>query len=523
MSAAVGTMSYDVVIAGYGPTGMLSAIQLGRAGLSVAVVERYRDIYQLARVGIVHDDVLRIFQELGCIEAIWPHTHFLPEFDLVRDGEVLLSSPVSPSATHGWPEYISLFQPAFERELDRLAKACPTVSVFQGETVAGLAQGPESVTVTAVDEAGRSREIEGRYLIGADGGGSFVREAAGIAYEDLGFDQDWLVVDGRMKRPLPHLPPMRQYCEPEQPGVALQIGPDLRRWSFMIFPGESREAAAEPDNVWRRLDRPDGAGPDDVELIRVAPYRFRSLHAERWREGRVLLAGDAAHQMPPLLAQGLCSGLRDAYNLTGKLILVLKGLADDAFLDTYQAERGPNTRATIVESMRVAQTVIERDPEKLAARDAALMALQAKRAAGAAEPQLIAFRVPGLTGGFVSPTAPGAGDAFPQFSVRGDAEGRFDDVAGRGFLILARDGDPAAALSQEDRAFWRSLGGKFVRLAASAEPGAVMDVEGAYGRLMDEYGCHVIVKRDDHHIFGAAPTSAALPGLLAEMRRQLRA
>jgi len=116
--------------------------------------------------------------------------------------------------------------------------------------------------------------VQGRYLIGSDGRKSFVREALGVRYENLGSDQDWLVIDGKAKRPRPGLPSVRQFCEPEQPGVTLQMGPHHRRWSFMIFPGESPEEAVKPENVWRRLDRPEGATPEEFELIRVASYKF---------------------------------------------------------------------------------------------------------------------------------------------------------------------------------------------------------------------------------------------------------
>ena len=97
-------MIYDVVIVGYGPTGMIAAILLGRAGRRVAVVERHKTLYNLPRVGIVHDDVLRIFQEIGIIDKVWPATCFLPTYELAKHGKVLLSSDVSPYATHGWPE-----------------------------------------------------------------------------------------------------------------------------------------------------------------------------------------------------------------------------------------------------------------------------------------------------------------------------------------------------------------------------------------------------------------------------------
>jgi hypothetical protein len=239
----------------------------------------------------------------------------------------------------------------------------------------------------------------------------------------------------------------------------------------MIFPGESAEAAMRPESVWRRLDRPEGATPDEYELIRVAAYKFQSLYAERWRVGRVFLAGDAAHQMPPFLAQGLCSGFRDAYNLAWKLDLVLQGVTPPDFLDTYMAERGPNARATIVESMRVGQHVNERDPEKVRKRDAELMALQdaKEKAKLDHKPQLIAFRAPGFSAGFTSrlkgSTSRGAGDAFIQGKVRHRGrEGLFDDVVGRGFMIVSRKGDPAAALPPGDCYFWCSLGGIILRI-----------------------------------------------------------
>jgi 2-polyprenyl-6-methoxyphenol hydroxylase-like FAD-dependent oxidoreductase len=510
---------YDVVIVGYGPTGMLAAILLGRAGHRVAVVERYKTLYNLPRVGIVHDDVLRMFQEVGCIDRIWPYTHFLPVYELAKHGEILLSSDVAPLATHGWPEYTSIYQPSFEKELDIAARALPSVELFQGETARAIKQDANSITVTTQNGDGKTRSFEGRYLIGADGGNSFIRGALGIEYEDLGFDQNWLVIDAKAIKPRPNLPAMRQLCEPEQPGVTLYMGPNHRRWSFMIFPDESPEDAVKPESVWRRLNRPEGGTPEEFELIRVASYKFQSLYAERWRSGRAFLAGDSAHQMPPFLAQGLCSGFRDAHNLAWKLSLVLQGKADNRFLDTYEAERGPSARATIVESMRVGLHVNERDPEKVKIRDDQLRAMQAAKANQKLAEQLIAFRVPGFANGFVASGTPGAGDAFPQAKLRGEREGPFDDVAGRGFMIVARGGDPLAALSGGDRDFWKSLGGKVAKLGA----GSFADSEGRYGQLMDEYKSDIIVKRPDFYIFGTCRDAQGLPALLGELHRQLRA
>lgn len=518
---------YDVVIVGYGPTGMLSAAQLGRAGLKVAVVERYKSLYMLPRVGIVHDDIMRMFQELGIQKKVEHATEFLPIYEMINNGKILLSNNVEPYAAHGWPEFISIYQPAFEAELDVVDKALPSVDVFQGEKAVALKQDADKVTVTVETDDGKQRNIEGRYLIASDGGNSFVRKALGIEFEFLGFDQDWLVIDAKIKRPKPNMPPLRQFCEPQQPGMTMQMGAHHRRWSFMIFENETIEDAMKPESVWKRLDRPEGGTPDDFELIRVASYKFTSQLARSWRDGRVFLAGDAAHLMPPFLAQGMCSGLRDAYNLSWKLAMVLKGLAGPELLATYETERGPNARATIIESARVGQNVVIRDPEKARARDEQLLAMQAELEKSKGQKALIAFRVPGFTEGLIatpSPSVRGAGDVFPQGEVRnGGIKGKFDDVAGRGFLIVSRHDHPASALSPADLAFWNSIGGRVVRLDARPGNGGVVDVEGRYTQLMDEYGCDVIVKRPDFYIFGACPTVAELPALIADLRDQLQA
>ena len=511
---------YDVLIVGYGPTGMMAAILLGREGHRVAVFERHKTLYNLPRVGIVHDDVLRMFQQIGCTERIRPSTFFLPSYELANHERILLRNKVTPYATHGWPEFISIYQPAFESQLDRLAKELPSVEVHQGHTVTAVGQDSDAAEITVEDEAGATRRVRGRYLIAADGGNSFVRGALDVALDDLGFNQNWLVIDARITRGRAGLPPYRQFCEPEQPGMTLQMGPEHRRWSFMIFPGESPEEAIKRENVWRRLDRSDGATPDEFELIRVVAYQFRSLIAERWRLGRVFLAGDAAHQMPPNLAQGLCTGFRDAHNLAWKLDLVLKDAATSDLLDSYMPEREQSTRATVVESMRVAQNVVETDPERARQRDTRLIAMQAEIDKGSTA--LVAFRVPGYKKGLVARNGgTAAGEAFVQARVRrGAKEGLFDDVVGNGFAILARNGDPAALLSRADIELWRALDGR-IAVIDGAGTDRIDDIEGRYAALLDEHGCDVLVVRPDFYIFGGAAKVSDLPALIAELRHRL--
>ena len=148
--------------------------------------------------------------------------------------------------------------------------------------------------------------------------------------------------DFRKRRHLESLPTFRQVCDPAQPTAIVQIGPHHHRFSFMLDRDETAEAATNESRVWERVAA--YLRPTEAELVRVANYVFRSRIAERWRSGPIMLAGDAAHEMPPFLAQGMCSGIRDSHNLAWKLDLVLRGYADAAILDTYQPEREPHVR-----------------------------------------------------------------------------------------------------------------------------------------------------------------------------------
>ena len=190
----------------------------------------------------------------------------------------------------------------------------------------------------------RPAVVRARYAVGCDGGNSFTRQALAIGQHDYGFAEPWLVCDFRLTRPV-DLPAAMQVCDPRQPQSVISLGPVITGSASCWTRPRTSQYAAPPEQIWQRV-----AGyltPADAELIRVATYTFRSLVADRWRAGRVLLAGDAAHEMPPFLGQGMCSGIRDAQNLAFKLDLILAGRAGDELLDTYQAEREPHVRAVI--------------------------------------------------------------------------------------------------------------------------------------------------------------------------------
>jgi len=245
------------------------------------------------------------------------------------------------------------------------------VTVRLGHEVESITERADSVVLQVRDLAtGTIGMVRARYAVGCDGARSLTREAIGSELYDYGFEQPWLVVDTVLHHPV-DLPAIAvQYCDPARPATFIPIGGRRRRWELMLLAGETPQAAE--GRVWELLA--PWVGPDDVELERASVYTFHALVARSWRDGRVFLVGDAAHQMPPFLGQGMCAGIRDGANLAWKLDLVARELAGDPLLETYQSEREPHVRAlieTAVEAGRIVQTT---DPGVAAARDAKLLA-----------------------------------------------------------------------------------------------------------------------------------------------------
>ncbi len=372
------------------------------------------------------------------------------------------------------------------------------------------------------EEAGRlaltgdTRTVRARWLVGADGANSFVREAAGITRRDLGFQERWLVVDAEPHDmgALAHLPIASQWCDPKRPTTIVQSGPRHRRWEFMLLPDEQPSDFEDPDRVWSLLE--PWYGPEDGPLTRSAVYEFRSMLANQMRKGHVLLVGDAAHLTPPFLGQGLCSGLRDAANLAWKLDLVLRGLAGERLLDSIDPERQPQNEAVIGLAVELGKVLCQLDPQAAAERDAVL-----RQAEPPPPPELAP-----LTGGVIH--RPVGGDADPlagKLSVQGmvsraGREGRFDDVVGPGFQLIVAEGDPLEQLSREHRALIDTLDMTVASLDADA-PHGVRDVDGRLTAWLSEHGTYAVLVRPDFYVFGSTSSPEQLPALLDDLRSQL--
>jgi 2-polyprenyl-6-methoxyphenol hydroxylase-like FAD-dependent oxidoreductase len=523
----VTSIDADVAIVGYGPVGQALALQLGRAGHRVVVVERFDEPYRLPRAVHIDHEIMRLLQGLGVADELAPE--MLPVHDyrwFGADGDPLLTIRALTPAASGWePDYL-FFQPMLEDILDRAARAKPTVTVERGWAAERLDQEEEVALLTVRRtrdaqgsphaEPGEIRTVSARWVIGADGANSFVREAVGIARRDLGFDERWFVVDIE-----PHdldalagLPPACQWCDPRRPSTHMRSGPSHHRWEFMLLPGERTSDFADEERAWALLE--PWCTRQQAVLTRATVYEFRSMLAEQMRSGRVLLIGDAAHLTPPFMGQGLCAGLRDAANVAWKLDLVLRGLAPDALLDTVDPERQPQNEWIIRLAIDLGRVLCELDSKAAAERDTAM------RAAGDPPP----FDFAPLTGGLLRRTGDGSpeplsGTLGVQGRVAGPGgEGLFDDIVGAGFALIAESGDPLAGLSDRDRSLLEALKCRPASLDPAA-PSGVRDLDGQLGAWFSGHGAHAVLVRPDLYVFGSAATPAEIPALIDDLRTQL--
>ena len=352
---------YDLAIVGLGPVGATLAALAGGRGLSVAVVERETAPYSLPRAAHLDGEALRILAGVG----VRPEGRDLDGFDLVdRRGRLLLRGRPRERAPTGFPAGRLVHQPSVERALRERLGAMPGVAVRLGAEVRGLREDAEGVALHTSEG-----EVRARLAVGCDGANSRVRRAMGVGVTGGGFEQRWLVVDVRLVRDVPLPSRLLQIADPSRPTTFVPFAGARRRWEFRLRPDEPD--ATDDESVRRRLA--PHVDPASVEIERAAVYTFHDLVAARWRLGRVVLAGDAAHQMPPFLGQGLGAGLRDAHALAPLLHAVVREGAALDTLDAYERERRPHVARVVRQSVRLGR-LATLPPGPAALRDGLLRA-----------------------------------------------------------------------------------------------------------------------------------------------------
>ena len=348
-------LDHEVVIVGLGPTGATLANILGGYGIDVLVLEREASVYPLPRAVHFDDEAMRVFQSIGLSDAIGHDARVNVGTRFVdRDQNLLLDWPrpqkIGPL---GWYPSYRFHQPDLEAELNRGIDNCETVTLHRAAHVTAVQDKGDLVEVSYTRD-GEEKTVSSRYVIGTDGARSVVRAAMDCDWEDLGFQERWLVIDVKLKKPRPDLGDFTiQTCDQERPTTYVRCPREWRRWEISLRPDEQADAVTKDDFIWPRL-RP-AITPEDGEIARKAVYSFESKLATRWRDGRLMIAGDAAHLMPPFLGQGMCTGIRDVANLGWKLNAVLRWQAPDSLFDSYERERRAHTRTYIETAVRVGE------------------------------------------------------------------------------------------------------------------------------------------------------------------------
>ncbi|MEJ7685715.1 MAG: bifunctional 3-(3-hydroxy-phenyl)propionate/3-hydroxycinnamic acid hydroxylase [Variovorax sp.] len=517
---------YDVVQIGYGPVSEIMALALARQGRKVAVFERWRERFALPRAVCIDHELYRVLSALGMSNELPAVSHAGPMYRWFNaDWKELLAIDWESESISGGPEVNFVHQPTLEKMFEDAVQACPNVELNLGWEAVEATQAADYVQLVVRDiETDERRTVRAKYLIGADGANSLVRKAIGSTQEDRGFEADWLVIDVLPNEGVTlDIPPAAQYCNPVRPTTIVPAGVKdgryFRRWEFMRLPHETRDELEHEHVAWDLLA--PWVSRDQATIVRHKVYTFRSLLADTWRKGRMLIAGDAAHVMPPFMGQGMCAGLRDVWNLAWKLNLVLDGKADDSLLDTYQPERRPHASDVIDLSMYLGKIICIPDAAKAAERDEAFFSGKA--------PPPPAF--PSLTDGILRRSVDGAVQApagllSPHGTVRsGDAQGRFDDLVGPGFVLVSRNPAVESALGVSQRRFLDALGAKRVVVAAAgtgAAADALIDLDDKFIPYMVQHGIDTMLVRPDFYLYGAAAQPGEVDRLVDDLAADLK-
>ena len=483
-------LSTDVAIVGAGPVGLMIANYLGQCGVNVTLVEKLDSLIDYPRAIGLDDESLRTFQAVGLAENVLPHTTPWHAMRFMTPKGRCFADIQPKTDEFGWSRRNAFIQPLADRVLFEGLERFDNVKVLFGRELEGFEQSDSGVQLTLKNAEGRSERLQAKYLIGCDGGNSLVRRSLDISFEGKTAPNQWIVVD-IANDPL-STPHVYLCCDPVRPYVSAALPHGVRRFEFMVMPGETEAELSKPENMRKLLAKvlPD---PDRIELIRSRVYTHNARLAGRFRQGRVLLAGDAAHIMPVWQGQGYNSGMRDASNLAWKLSLVIKGLASDRLLDSYELERRDHAKAMIDLSVLAGHVLAPPKRWQGTLRDGVSWLLNYVPPVKRYFVEMRFKPMPQYTrGALIVPSEKGSpvGKMFIQPKVMTDAGATvlLDEVIGENFAIIAWGCDPTWGLTAAQIAQWKTLGTRFIQVLPDVQLRAPSDAGNDVIRVGDSSG-----------------------------------
>jgi 3-(3-hydroxy-phenyl)propionate hydroxylase len=454
----------DVAVVGAGPVGLMVANLLGLAGVRVTVLERNEGLLGLPRAIAYDVETLRLFAQVGLLDHITPGLLQNPRVrHLNARGKVLMAGHMLGRGLYGHSGLGTFYQPDFERVLlDGLARF-DQIEVLFGHEAVDLRQSPQSAILKISAKSG-DRWLRAKFVIGCDGGASRVRDMLGSKLVGSTYAQRWLVVDTIANNH--DLDEISFYCDPARPRVEVPAKGNRIRWEFMQLPGETEQQMMSDDRISLLVTQSSRYRVARVE--RKAVYTFHARVADRWRNKRAFLAGDAAHLMPPFAGQGMNGGMKDAANLAWKLAAVLKGAASDAILDSYEVERAPAVRKMVALSRRLGAIIMPTNRAIAAVRDMVFAGLNLSRRFRDFIDQGGIMPPPAICRSALTGTRHDAliGQMMPQPPVQSkDGAGPLDRfLSCHQWMVLGVGVDPTTLLSRRDLQILESLDARFVCL-----------------------------------------------------------
>lgn len=461
----------DVLVVGYGPVGAALAALLGRFGVRALVIDKGQDVLMMPRAIALDNEALRVLQMVGLddqsferigIQQVQMHSPFLGQFGRVN----------TMGTIDGHPKLVTFYQPDLEKALRNKVSEYPNITVLCQCELLELEQLPDKVSAIARTADGLEERISARYVVGADGASSRVRELIGLSFGGETYSEDWLIVDAnnRENQAIDHV---EFLCDPKRPTPHMPAPGGRERWEFMLLPGEKREQMEKPETIARLLS--PWIKAEELNIERQAVYRFHARCCDRFQKGRIFLVGDAAHITPPFVGQGLVAGLRDVANLSWKLAAVIQYSNNDKILDSYDQERRPHAQEMINLAKFMGKLVMPRT----AAKAMAVHGLM--RFCRLIPPLRLFFEelkvkpmnrfkhglfVPGR-----SKVKLQRGGQFPQSWVRSStAVCLSDELFGDCLTLVGIGVDPADVLNPGARENWEKAGGKLLHLGLRGQP-----------------------------------------------------
>jgi 3-(3-hydroxy-phenyl)propionate hydroxylase len=500
------------VVVGAGPNGLTTANLLARYGIDVLLVERNETTVQEPRAVSIDDESLRTMQAIGAVDAIVSRVVLGYGSDYFSAaGSCFLR--VRPTAKeYGYPRRNAFRQPVFEQQLrdyfcTYAVRKTRSEAWFSTELI-DFRQGPETVELVLRRADGSLTEVSTQYLVACDGGRSFVREKLGIKLSGSTFRERWLILDIEETRD--HTRDTKVFCDPARPCLSLP-GPDrTRRFEFMLHDGEIEPEVTSPEFTRKLLS---SHGEEYTPLRRSRVYTFHARMADRWRDGRIFLVGDAAHLTPPFAGQGMNSGIRDAHNLAWKLAAVIQDRLGPRLLETYEQERRKHAWEMILLALRMGKVMMPRSFWSAFGLQAAFRLLSVVPPARNYFAEMKYKPKPRFDAGFLARrgkhgASPLIGRLFPQPEVRAaDRTALLDEFLGHNFALVSLPQTPSNLFDKLPADLWQPVKVQRVAICSPGDPipapvgvTIVFDVAGDFSRSIKNLPPGLVLIRPDRYV-----------------------